>query len=333
MVRLSLARQAKGCLVASALAFATAAIPNSADAQNWPSKPVHLVVPFVPGGATDVIGRLVAEGLSRRLGQPVVIENKPGAGGNIGATYVAKSAPDGHTMFIAGSPGFPNAAALSKDPGFDPEKDFVPVALLGTQGMLLTVNPSVSSKSVKDLVTYAKANPGKLSYASPGIGTPHHLAMEHFKQLAGVDLVHVPYRGGAPMTQATVAGEVAAMFGSYVIVGNNIKSGKLRALGASGKKRLTQAPEISSLAEQGYPDFDVENWFGIVAPAKTPIAVVEQMSRETQAVLEQEDLRKRLLTIGFDPPPKLRREELGDWIKRDVKQWGSVLRRAGIKPE
>jgi tripartite-type tricarboxylate transporter receptor subunit TctC len=333
MARLSHTRHAKGCVLVACVAVSTAIGSQGASAQNWPSRPVHLVVPFVPGGATDVIARLVAEGLTRRLGQPAVIDNKPGAGGNIGATHVAKSAPDGHTMFVAGSPGFPNAAALSKDPGFDPEKDFAPVALLGTQGMLLTVNATVSATSAKDLVSYAKANPGKLSYASPGIGTPHHLAMEYLKQVAGIDLVHVPYRGGAPMTQATVAGEVAAMFGSFVIVGNHIKTGKLRALGSSGKKRLTQAPDVPSLAEQGYPNFDVENWFGIVSPAKTPTAVVERMHREVQEVLEQEELRKRLLTIGFDPPPKMTSAALGEWIKRDVKQWGGVLKQAGFKPE
>lgn len=324
------------CTTAAAVIAALASValaPCAARAQSWPSKPVVLVVPFVPGGATDVIARIVAQPLSKKLGQPVVIDNKPGAGGNIGATAVAKSPPDGHTMFVAGSPGFPNAGALSKDPGFDPIKDFVPVAVLATQSMLLVTNASVPAKDLKEFVAQVKAKPRDLSYATPGIGTPHHLAMEYFKQQAGFDIVHVPYRGGAPAMQAVLAGETAAMFGSYVIVGTHIKAGKFRALGASSKRRMTQAPEVPSISEQGYPDFDIENWFGIVAPAGTPAAVVERMAQETQGVVEVEEIRQRMLTTGFDPPAKMTSAGFGTWIKRDVERWSNVLRQANVKPE
>ena len=334
--RSSLTRSVVPALLATGVGLA--ALPASlAIAQSsptsWPTRPVHLVVPFVPGGATDVIGRLVVDQLAARLGQPVVIENKPGAGGNIGATVVAKSVPDGYTMFVAGSPGFPNAAALSKEPGFDPIRDFVPVALLGTQPMVLATHPSLAPNTVQELVAYAKANPAKLSYGTPGIGTPHHVSMELFKQTAGISLEHIPFRGGAPMAQAVLAGEVPVMFGSYVVSGPHLKTGKLKALGVSSKRRLTQDTAILPMAEQGYPDFDVEVWFGIVAPTGTPASIVERMTRDTQAVLDMEEVRQRLLAVGYDPPPKLTSVEMGAWIKRDVVRWSEVFRKAGIAPE
>ena len=318
-------------LVGAAIAAVLAGSGGTA-AQQWPVKPVHLVVPFVPGGATDVLGRIYSDKLAQRFGQPVVIENKPGAGGNVGATYVARAPADGHVMFIASSPGFVNAAALSKDAGFDPLKDFVAVAMLATQPMLLNAHPSLAAGNIKELVAYAKANPGKLSYGTPGIGTPHHLAMELFKTVADIDVVHVPYRGGAPMTQDVVAGQVPLMFGSYVIAGPHLKAGRLKALGNSAKKRMTQAPEIPAIAEQGYPDFDVESWFGLVAPSGTPAAAIERMTREVHAVLGMDDVKDRLLKTGFDPPPLLATPAFAERLKVDVAKWSKVVVEAKIKP-
>ncbi|MGE3708670.1 MAG: Bug family tripartite tricarboxylate transporter substrate binding protein [Hyphomicrobiaceae bacterium] len=301
-------------------------------AESWPAKTVRLVVPFAPGGATDVVARLVADKLKARLGQPVVVENKPGAGGNIGATLVRSSAPDGYTMFVAGSPGFPNAASLTKNPGFDPVKDFVPVAVLSTQPMLLALHPSMPPNTISELVAYAKARPGKLNYATPGIGTPHHLAMELLKTTTGMDIVHVPYRGGGPMTLDVVAGGVPMMFGSYVIVGPHLKTGKLKVLGTTGTEPLIQDPRIKPIADQGYPGFNVVAWFGIVAPAATPAAIVERMAKEVQVVVGDKETRKNMEKIGLDPPSVVSTEEFGNWIKRDVKRWGDVARKAGIKP-
>lgn len=323
---------------AALLAFSAAAPPataqtTAASAQTWPTRAVQLVVPFVPGGATDVVGRIVSDKLGQRLGQPIVIENKPGAGGNIGATMVANAAPDGHTMFIAGSPGFPNAAALSKSPGFDPEKDFVPVALLATQPMLLTLNQEQPPNSLAELIAYAKANPGKLNYSTPGIGTPHHLSMELLKTMTSTDLVHVPFRGGAPMAQAVVSGQVQLMFGSYVVVGPQLKAGKLKVLGSSSKRGVTQAPDVKPIALQGYPDFDVEIWFGVVAPKATPPAIVERMASAIHAVVETDEIRERLLTTGYDPPPKMTSADMAKLISRDVARWSEVLRKAGFQPE
>lgn len=302
-------------------------------AQEWPSKPIKLVVPFSPGGATDVVSRVIADKLSVELRQPVTIDNRPGAGGNIGAVVVAKSPADGYTMFVAGSPGFPNAAALTKDPGFDAEKDFVPVAMIATQSVLLTLHQSVPANTLAELVTYAKSKPGQLSYGTPGIGTPHHLAMELLKQLAGIDLVHVPYRGGAPMAQDAVAGQVPVMFASYTVVAPHLGTGKLKIVGNSSKRPMTQAPHIKSIAEQGYPDFDVVVWFGLMAPTGTPRPAIDRMSEAVHTVTATDEIRQRLLPTGSDPPPKLTPADFGAQLKTDIARWSGVVRTANIKAE
>lgn len=317
----------------AAVAALLALAASAAQAQDWPNKPIRFVVPFAPGGATDVVARIIGERLSTRLGQPVAIDNRPGAGGNIGAAVVAKSAADGYTMFVAGSPGFTNAAALTKDPGFDVERDFVAVAMIATQSVLLAVSPSLPVSNVQEFVAYAKARPGQLSYGTPGIGTPHHLAMEVMKLAAGLDVVHVPYRGGAPAVQDLLAGQIPVVWGSYTIVGPHQKSGKIKILGNSSKRPMSLAPEIKSVADQGFPDFDVEIWFGLMAPAGTPAAAVDRMSREVHAVVDMEDIKQRLLPTGSDPPPRLTPVQFQAVVKRDVVRWSEVVRKAGIKPE
>ena len=311
---------------------ALALLVGSASAQNYPSRPVHLVVPNAPAGATDILCRLLAEPLAPRLGQQVVVDNKPGAGGNIAARFVAKAPGDGYTLLLM-IRGIATAPALSKDPGFDPIKDFTPVALLAVQSMLLSVHPSLPASTVGELVTYAKARPGQLSYATPGVGTPHHLAMEMFKQIARVDMVHVPYKGGAPAVQDVVAGLVPVMFASYVIAGPYMQVGKLRALGASGRERNTQAPDLPTIAEQGYPGFDVEPWFGLVAPSGTPPAAIARLNPDINAVLGNAEMRQRLLKIGFDPVPAKSEREFGDIIRADVAKWTKVIREANLAPE
>src|SRR5580704_1721744 len=228
---------------------------DQAKAEDWPARPVHIVVPFAPGGATDILGRIFADKLAERLGQAVIVDNKPGAGGNIGASFVARSDPDGYTLFVGSGPGLTSARALSKNVDFDPVQDFTPITLLATQAFILTVDPKLPPGNIPEFVRYAKDHKGGLTYGTPGIGTPHHLAMELFKQVAGIDLVHIPYRGGGPMIQAALAGEVPVVFASYVIVGPYLPTGKLRPIGFSGTHRIPQAPEIVPIAEQGYPGF------------------------------------------------------------------------------
>jgi tripartite-type tricarboxylate transporter receptor subunit TctC len=316
-------------VVAAAVAGQAAAQPSG----GWPTKPVRIVVPFAPGGATDVLGRLLSERLGPRLGQQVVIENKPGAGGSLGAALVAQAPADGHTLFIGSNPGMTSAASLSKDAGFDAVRDFAPIAMLATQAFLLNLHPTVPAGTLREFVAYVKSRPGQLAYASPGVGSPHHLAMELFKLDAGIDMLHVPYRGGGPMTLDVVAGQVPVMFGSYVIAGPHLQSGKLKAVAGSGIKRITQAPDIPTIAEQGYPGFDVTTWLGLFAPAATPAAVVARLAADTHAVLAQAEVKERFLAVGLDPAPVLSSAAFGERLKADVGQWAKVIRDANIKAE
>lgn len=318
--------------LASALA-GVVALASPSMAQQWPTRPITLVVPYVPGGATDVLGRIYAERLGPLLGQPVVVDNKPGGGTTIAASMVAKAAPDGHTILIVASPTFTNAAALNKDLSYDPIRDFNAVALLGTQSFLLCINSSLAPNSLAEFVAYAKANPGKLNYGSPGLGSPHHLGMEQFKALTGIDMVHVPYRGGGQLVQDVLAGIVPVMFGSWVIAGQHIKAGKLKGLANSAKRPITQAPHVPSIASLGHPDFDVEAWFGLAAPAGTPLPVLERLNREVQVVAAREELRQRMQAVGYDPPPADTVGQFAERLKSDSARWGKIIQDAGIKPE
>jgi tripartite-type tricarboxylate transporter receptor subunit TctC len=320
-------------LACALTATMAAAFATDLSAQTYPTKPVRIVVPFPPGGATDVLGRLLSDKLTARLGQQVVIENKPGAGGSIGATLVAQSPADGYTLFIGSNPGFTSAPPLGKDVGYDPIRDFAPITMLATQSFLLNLHASVPFGSVKELVAYAKQQPGKLSYASPGVGSPHHLGMELFKLRAGIDLVHVAYRGGAPAMQDVVAGQVPIMFGSYVIAGPHLQTGKLKAIGASGAKRVVQAPDIPTIAEQGYPGFDVTTWFGLFAPAGAPAGAIKRLADDAQAALALADVKERFLTVGLDPAPVLSPETFAARVKDDVATWTKVVKDANIKAE
>ncbi len=306
---------------------------GTALAQSWPSKTVHIVVPFAPGGATDVLGRLLADKLSARLGQQVVIDNKPGAGGIVGSAGVAKAAPDGHTLLMASHPGFTTAPSLFGNAGFDTLRDFAPITLLGSQSFLLNVHSSMPWKNVREFVAHAKQRPGQLHYATSGIGSPQHFAMELFKLSAGINLIPVHYKGGAPALQDVVAGQVPVMFASYVIAGPHLPSGRLRAIAGSGLTRVPQAPDIPTIDEQGYAGFDVISWFGFVAPAGTPEAVTSRMAGETHAVLGLAEVKERMTTIGFELPKLLSPAAFGDMVKAEVAKWQKVIREANIKTE
>ena len=321
-------------LGAALFSIAAAMMPASdALAQAWPTKPLHLVVPFPPGAITDILARLVADKLGPRLGQPVITDYKPGAGGSVGAKFVADSPADGYTVLIASHPGFTTAPALSKNPGFDPVRDFTPVTGLIKFYMLLGVHPSVPVKNVQEFIAYAKARPGKLNYGTPGVGMPHHLAMEMLMQTAGIKLVHVPYKGGALATQDLIAGRVQVMFGSWGIFGQNIKSGRIDAIGASGVVRMSQAPDIPTIAEQGYPGFDVWSWIGLLAPAGTPREVVARLAEEAQLIVAMPEIKERVGKFGMEPMPGTSPAAFAEKVKTDVATWGKIIRDARIKPE
>ena len=314
-------------------AWAIAAHSGDAAAQAWPSKPVRIIVPFAPGGGTDVLGRLIADRLSARLGQQVVIENRPGAGGIIGIVQVAKSPPDGHTLLMVSHPGFTTAPSLFSKAGFDTVRDFAPITMVGSQAFLLNVHSSLPVNTLREFVAYAKARPGQVNYATSGIGSPQHFAMELFKLTAGINLVPVHYKGGAPAMQDVVAGQVPVMFGSFVIAGPHLLTGRLRAMGSSGAKRVPQAPDIPTMEEQGYPGYDVISWFGFVAPAGTAAAITTRMAEETHAVLAPKEMQERMLAIGFDPPPAMTPAAFGDMVKAEVAKWTGVIRDANIRAE
>ena len=312
-------------IAVAALLFATAAA-----AQDWaPSRPVRLIVP-IQGGTVDVLARLTAPRLQEAWGQPVIVEAKPGAGGNLGTDYVAKSAPDGHTILVAfTAPITVNATLFDKIP-YDPQKDLLPITLAVSTPQFLTVNPAVPVNSVAEFVRYAKERPGKLSYASVSIGSASHLTMEMFKSAAGVDLVHVPYKGSGPAVTDLLAGNVQA---AILVPGNvlpYLKAGKLKVLATTGKHRFAGSPDIQTLIEAGYPDFEAVAWIGFMAAAGTPRAIIEQYHREIVRILNLPDVRQRLLDINFEIVASTP-EAFADYIRWETPRWAKVIRQTGAK--
>ena len=312
------------------LAIAAAAFSTAALAQPYPNKPVKLVAPSTPGDAPDVIARLVADKLSTSLGQQVVVENRPGAGGVVGSDYVAKAAPDGYTLIMgnAGSHGI-NAAVYSKLP-YDVQKDFAPVSQVAVAPNVMVINPSVPANSVAEFIAYAKANPGKLSYASGGNGSSAHMSMELFKSMSGIDIQHVPYKGSSPALTDVVSGQVVAFIGNMPPTVPLIKAGKLRALAVTTKSRSALMPELPTITEAGLPGFETVAWFGVLAPAATPPDIVNKLSAEIAKIAKSPEIRERLVAMGAEPvgsPP----EEFKAVIDRDIAKWKPLAQKVNIK--
>ncbi|PZP97953.1 MAG: LacI family transcriptional regulator [Variovorax paradoxus] len=304
-------------LAAAALTLASVA----AQAQAWPAKPVKLVVSYPPGGTLDAVARIIATPLSQRLGQPVVVDNRAGAGGAIGGDLVAKSAPDGYTVLLDASNHAQNPALRSKMP-FDTLRDLAPVSLLVKVPNVLVVNPATSIKTVQDLVAQAKAKPGEINFASSGNGSAQHLAAEQFSAMAGVRMTHVAYKGGGPALTDVMAGQVPVFFGSLASSLAYIQGGKLRAVAVTGKARAAVLPQLPTVAEAGLPGYEVYEWNAVFVPAGTPAAVTERLSKELAAVLQDPEVRKRLEATGAEvigsTPAELdafRRAELAKWSK------------------
>ncbi|MFL6693696.1 MAG: Bug family tripartite tricarboxylate transporter substrate binding protein [Ramlibacter sp.] len=328
-----LPRRALGRFAAMVALLAGGIAPHGAAlAQAYPSKPIRLIVPYAVGGSTDLTARLVAKSLSTRLGQPVVVDNRAGAGGAVGHEAVAKAAGDGYTLlFSAAGPLTVTPHTYAKLP-YDPIKSFEPITLVATQPLLLVVKPGLSVNSVADLVREAQANPGKLSYGSFGTGSAAHLAGESFKTLAKVDMVHVPYKGSGPALVDLVGGQIDLMFDVFSTAAPLVKSGKLRALAISSRERSPQFPDVPTMEEAGVKGFDAGTWFGVLAPAGTPKQVVEQLSRTMNAVLEETELRETLAAQGAvvrgGTPAQFQRFFLSEYEK-----WGGIVKAAGIKAE
>jgi tripartite-type tricarboxylate transporter receptor subunit TctC len=303
----------------------------TAMAQSYPSKPIKIVVPYPPGGFNDTLGRTLAAKFTEAWGQPAIVENKPGANTLIGSDYVAKSPPDGYTLLIVAFP-FAVTPSLIRNMPYDTVKDFAPVALAAQSPNLLVVNPSLPVKTVAELVAMAKAKPDSLSYASTGNGSSNHISMELFKSLAGVRIVHIPYKGSAPAVTDLLGGQVHVMFDNAPNVLPQVKAGRLRALAQTGATRSGVAPDLPTVAEAGVPGYELTVWFGLVAPAGTPREVIRKLNAEVLKILAMPDVRERFLSQGVEPLGSTP-EQFADHIKAQMAKWGRVVRDAGVQAE
>jgi tripartite-type tricarboxylate transporter receptor subunit TctC len=314
------------CVVALAAAIA---LPARAE---YPDKPLRLVVPFTPAGPTDILARLLAEGFKAKLDAVVVIDNKPGAGGNLGTDVVAKSAPDGYTLLLGYMGPLAIAPSLYPKLPYKPLEDFAPVSLLATTPLVVVVNPSLPVNTMSELVRYAKSQPKGLAYASGGNGSANHMAAELFRLAAGVDLVHVPYKGIAPATMDVVAGQVPLMFDGLSVANPQIRAGKLRALAVTSRERAPSLPQVPTMQEAGYADYDVSAWFGLLAPAKLPAAIVSRLAKATREVMGAPEAKARLDPLGLTPSPGTP-EGFAALMKRETAIWAKVVKASGVKAD
>jgi tripartite-type tricarboxylate transporter receptor subunit TctC len=300
-------------------------------AQTYPVRPVRLIVPTTPGGSVDTLARTIAPRLSERFGHQVVVDNRSGAGGTIAAEFTARSVPDGYTLMIGTIASLATNVSLQQKLSYDPLRDFAPVTLVATQNLVLTVHPSVPAKNVRELVKLAKARPGQLAFASAGNGTGSHLSGELFKQLAGVDVLHIPYKGVAPALLDVISGQVSMSFPSILTSLPQVQSGRLRALAVSGAQRSGAMPDLPTMMEAGVKDYESATWYGIVAPVATPPEIVNKLNAEIAAILKQPDTRERIARDGADPVGNTP-QQFGAFMKSEIEKWRKVIRAAGIQP-
>ena len=312
-----------------ALLLAAVVAPTSGWAQGYPNRPVRLVVPFSAGGPADALGRVLADQLNKIWAQPVIIENRGGAGGNLGAEVVARSAPDGYTLLLNASSHVINASLHEKLP-YDPIKDFTPVSEVASYMLVLVVHPSVPATSVTEFVTFAKSKQEGLSVANAGLGTPTHLAAVLFAQAADINLIHIPYRGAAPASTDLIAGQVPAMYNNPVNAVPQVRSNNLRALAVTGSKRLSRLPDIPTIAESGYPGFETRTWYGLFGPAGMPADIVRKLHSDVERALRIPEIANNLIAQGWDitvSPP----EQFSVVLQSELGRWSAVVKRAGIK--
>jgi len=315
------ARAIIAALLALVCAYAVAA--------DYPSRPIRLIVPFAPGGGNDTVARLVGQGLSAELGQPVVVDNRPGAGGIVGAEAAAKAPADGYTLFLGGVGSHAINPNLHANLSYDPVKDFAPISLIASAPLVLVVHPSVRANSVRELIALARAEPARLNYASNGNGSSSHLAAVMFASMTGVDMVHVPYKGLSPALSDLLSGQVQLMFSSVVAIVPHVKAGKLRALAVSSRERLSLLPDLPTIAEAGVPGYETSSWYGILAPAGTPAEIVTRLNAALVKVVSQPDVRKALAQEGADPVGNSP-AAFGAFIRSERQRLGDVIRQAKV---
>jgi len=317
--------------VLTCVALAAAGPVGLALAQGYPGKPIRIVVPFPPGGGTDIVARILTQKLSESFGANFVIDNRAGAGGSIGTEMVAKAPPDGYTLGIVSGSHAINPSLYSKLP-FDAVRDFAPVTMLVSGPGLLVVHPSLPVKTVKELIALAKGKPGQLNYASAGNGTPPHLAGELFKSMAGVDMVHVPYKGNTPAFVDLISGQVSLSFPTIPSALPHVQAGRLRALAVTSRKRSAVMPQLPTIAESGLPGYDTSSWFGMLAPAGTPREIVRKLQQESAKVLQLRDVREKLLSQGLEPVGSTP-EEFAATIESEIAKWAKVVKASGARVE
>lgn len=320
-------RRIAACLVALGLGL----FPEASPAQAYPQRPVRLIVPFPPGGGADILARIVGEKLTEKWRQQVVIDNRGGAGGTIGTEIAARAQPDGYTLFMASSNHPINVHLYRKLP-YDPITDFAPVMLAGSAPLMLVVHPSVPARSVKELIALAKSKPGALNFGSPGGGSTPHLAAELFNSSAGIRLTHVPYKGSAQAMTELIGGQLSLTFNNMLSVLPHVNSGKLRGLGVTSKARSRVAPKIPTISESGLPGYEVTQWWGVLAPAKVPGAIVAALNRELVAIMTMNEVREKLAGMGVEPnigTPG----EFGDYLRSELAKWGRVVKGSGARVE
>jgi tripartite-type tricarboxylate transporter receptor subunit TctC len=318
--------------LAAPLAAPLLAAAPLALAQSWPAKPLRLMVPFPPGGSTDIVARIVAQKIAGQLGQPMVIENRGGAGGSLGTAAAAKAPADGYHLTVATTSTHVVVPSVYPKLDYDPVKDFAPISLIAVTPYLLVVNPSVQAKNIAELTQLAKARPGQLNYASAGVGSTTHLAMEMLKAASRTFMLHIPYNGNGPAGTAVVSGQVDALFGSLPALLPHVKSGRVRALAVGTPKRSPSLPEVPTVAESGYPGFDASLWLAFMAPAGTPAPVLERLQKETVAAVGAADTREALDKAGAEALSSTG-AELAALIREGIPKYAKVVKAAGVKPE
>lgn len=322
----------RGFVIAALAVLALTGALEKARPADYPTRPITLVVPFPPGGSTTVMARNVADKLSTTLGQPIVVENRGGAGGTIGTRFVAKAPADGYTILLSYTATMAIAPAMNANAGYDPLKDFAPIGMIGTAPSVLVVHPSMPVHSVAELIAYAKKAPAPLQYGSPGVGTVNHLAGEYLANEAGIKLLHVPYKGNGPALTDLLGGHIPMMFVPIPVAIGNIKAGTLRGLAIASAKRSNLLPDLPTLVESGIPNFEVALRYGLVAPAGTPRAVVALLNKELNSALATEDVKNRLATEGAEALPGTPEAYAAD-IGREEKKWGTLVTKLGLKVE
>lgn len=314
------------------IALACAALLATADAaaQAYPSKPIHFIVPYPAGGPLDTVARLLGAKLAESMKQPVVVDNKPGAGGNIGAEYVAKSAPDGYTILMGAVATHAINPTLYAHIPYDAVKDFIPITQVASTPNVLVVNPSIPANNVREFIAYAKANPGKLNYGSGSTGSAGHLAGELFDTMAGVKMVHVPYKGAGPAMQDLIGGQIQLMFDNLASSLGQIKAGRVKALAVTTAKRTALAPDLPTISESGLPGFDISTWFGVFAPAKTPQPIADRLYTELTRALAMPDVREAMVKLGAEPVGN-KPEEFAAYIKSEADKYAKLIKQSGAK--